>query len=144
MNKRQDEIQDESFGIIPLRIRNKEWEVLIVEHLKGHWSFPKGHLDGNESAQIAAERELMEETNLEVEEYLFDEILKERYIYFEKNKQVNKQVHYFVAKVKGEARPQLDEIKTCRWYSLNDAASYLTYKNTRQIVVQLTQLLERI
>ena len=72
----------ESFGILPLRMQNKAWSILIVEHLKGHWSFPKGHANDGEDHKTTAERELMEETHLEVEEYLFADTLSENYKFF--------------------------------------------------------------
>jgi 8-oxo-dGTP pyrophosphatase MutT (NUDIX family) len=134
--------KEQSFGILPLRERNGEWEILLVEHLKGHWSFPKGRLEKNEDPQIGAERELMEETGLEVEQYLVSKKLNETYTFFENDEEIEKKVHYFVAKVKGQERPQPDEIKTCRWVSLEDGAALCTYKNTRALVQHLQQLLE--
>ena len=134
--------KEESFGIIPLRQQRKEWEVLLVEHLKGHWSFPKGHLDEGESPQMTAERELMEETGLEVEKYLFSDVLKENYFFFDKDEEVRKTAHYFVAMVQGQETPQPEEIKTCKWFSLQDGASACTYKNTRELVLDVIKLLE--
>ena len=60
------------------------------------------------------------------------------------NTEIEKSVHYFVAKVKGDVLPDRDEIKTCKWVSLEDAATLCTYKNTRALVQHLQQLLEAL
>ena len=46
-------------------------EFLIIQHstesneLKGHWDFPKGHVEENETELETASRELKEETGIE-------------------------------------------------------------------------------
>ena len=46
-------------------------EFLIIQHsnesneLKGHWDFPKGHVEDNESELETAVRELQEETGID-------------------------------------------------------------------------------
>lgn len=54
---------------------NKKGEVLLC-HVTGtnHWDIPKGMQDAGESTLEAAKRELWEETSLEFDEVLFEEI----------------------------------------------------------------------
>lgn len=42
-------------------------EALLLQHLDGHWGFPKGHIEENETEIQTALREVKEETNLDVE-----------------------------------------------------------------------------
>lgn len=54
---------------------NKKGDVLLC-HVTGtnHWDIPKGMQDAGESAFEAAKRELWEETGLEFDEVLFEEV----------------------------------------------------------------------
>ncbi len=72
---------DSSFGIIPLRKNvNDVWEVLLIQNRRGsHWSFPKGHAEGDETPFQAANREFQEETGLTIVELLFPTPLIEEY-----------------------------------------------------------------
>ena len=42
-------------------------KVLLVRHNKGHWDFPKGHVEPGETEEQTAKREVKEETNIDVE-----------------------------------------------------------------------------
>ena len=44
-----------------------ENKVLLVKHNDGHWGFPKGHVEKDETELQTAIREVKEETNLDVE-----------------------------------------------------------------------------
>ena len=52
------------FKIARVIIRNEEGKILLVKDKKWGWNFPGGKLEGKESPQEAAEREVFEETNL--------------------------------------------------------------------------------
>ena len=42
-------------------------KVLVIQQVKGHWGFPKGHVENGETEIETALREIKEETNLDVE-----------------------------------------------------------------------------
>lgn len=42
-------------------------KVLLVKQTKGHWGFPKGHVEADETEVETAIREVKEETNIDVE-----------------------------------------------------------------------------
>ena len=65
-------------------------KVLLIQHIKGHWGFPKGHVEVGETERETAIREAKEETNLDVEinenkrytmEYVIDKEAMKRFIY---------------------------------------------------------------
>lgn len=134
-------MKHQSYGVIPLRRKEKDWEVLLIQHQAGHWAFPKGHPELNETPKEAAERELQEETGLTVVRYLFEEPLIESY-YFTWNKQlVHKTVTYFIAEVKGHVRLQEAEVASSQWVPLSQATDLITFKEGQRICQQVCQLL---
>lgn len=127
-----------SYGIIPLRrVQNKGWEVLIIQHHAGHWAFPKGHLDSDETPLQAAVRELKEETSLTIKTYLSDHSLEENYFFTFKGKKIYKTVQYFLAEVEGNVQIQKEEVKDSRWIPLSQAADYVTFPEAKKICLQL-------
>lgn len=128
---------DQSYGIIPLRFQNKQPEVLLVQHQAGHWAFPKGHPELNESPQQAAARELLEETGLQVERFLSSETFNETYYFTFKGEKFHKQVHYFLALVTGTVIIQELEIQNSRWVHLEEAENLMTFSEGKKICQQV-------
>ena len=105
-------------------------KVLLIQQTKGHWGFPKGHVEVGETEIETAIREVKEETNLDVEinenkrytmEYITD-------------KGALKQVVLFVAKkINGNEKYQESEIKSMKWMTFDDAIKTITYDNTREL-----------
>ncbi len=130
----------ESFGVIPLKKENGEWRVLLILHKEGsHWSFPKGKADGNETAIQAANRELKEETALDVVQFLNEAPYVEQYQFRSKGDVIQKTVHYFPAIVSGQLHLQEEEIRDAIWLNLPDAIEHLTFKEAKnicQLVIQ--------
>ena len=125
-------IYEKSYGIIPFRkTKEGEWEVLLVEHQKGHWAFPKGHAEIGESPQATAERELFEETGLRVVDYLTCSPAQEAYSFFRKNVEIHKEVVYFCAFVAGEIVLQTEEIREATWLSPEQAFTKITFLETK-------------
>jgi len=127
-------IDEYSFGIVPLR-KKKQWQVFLVQHKNGlFWSFPKGHSVKNEDPQNVAKRELKEETNLDVNHFLFSDPFIETYSYVKNGKTQNKQVTYFPAIVSGRVQLQKEEIIDGKWLNLEDAILLLTYDQSKEVL----------
>ena len=78
-------------------------EFLLIQHPaksngdEGHWDFPKGHVEGNETELETAKRELVEETGI-VNFRLFDGFRHRIEYNFQKGKEmVPKEVIFFLA-----------------------------------------------
>jgi 8-oxo-dGTP pyrophosphatase MutT (NUDIX family) len=69
--------KDLSVGVIIFDKITKKY--FCIKHKKGHWAFPKGHQEQNETLFETAKRELFEETNLDL-----DLLLKEKKIFIKK------------------------------------------------------------
>lgn len=136
-------IREESFGIIPLRHLNDEWEIFLILHKQGnHWGYPKGKADEGEEPLESAKRELKEETGLKVEQLLQEESISEEYTFYRNGKKVLKQVHYYPAIVSGALFLQPDEIRDGKWLSFEEAYYQLTFEEAKQICLKIQQQIE--
>lgn len=108
-----------------------EGKVLLVHHNCGHWGFPKGHVEGNETEFETAIREVKEETNIDVE------ITSDnRYtIVYNPEEEIEKEVVYFIASKKSDdLKNQESEVQEVEWVKLEDAVDRITYDNSKDIM----------
>ena len=136
------EINERSYGVVPLTVRDEGAYIFIVQHHSGAWLFPKGHAEPGETARQAAERELAEETGLVVERWLDHAPFVERYTFWRGQTRIYKEVHYFPALVSGTICLQLNEIKAGRWVSVLDTLSCVSFPEMKQIAQQVYEWLK--
>jgi 8-oxo-dGTP pyrophosphatase MutT (NUDIX family) len=123
-------------------VKNEKGEILFIFRL-GKWDLPKGKLDGNESPEEAATREVKEETGLtglKVSGFLSSTF----HIYKRKGKKILKQTWWFEMKAKSTQSlvPQTEEdITEARWIPVAELGSVLanTYGSIRDLVVNVTR-----
>lgn len=130
-------MKEESFGVIPLKKEGEEWHTFLVQLQAGHWTFPKGRKNYQEASLVAAARELKEETNLEVAEFLSIRPYLETYRFERDGEWVDKFAWYYPATVKGDIQLQEAEIKAGRWVTLHTALEILTYLPTKNVAYQV-------
>ena len=130
--------QEKSCGCIVINDQNK---VLLVHSNKGHWGFPKGHMEEGETEIQTAKREVREETNIDVE-------VIEEYRYTQKynvNEDIVKEVVLFLGKsLEDNQKPQLEEVSEVKWFEFEEAVNIITYDNSREILIQLKKDLEEV
>jgi 8-oxo-dGTP pyrophosphatase MutT (NUDIX family) len=96
-------------------------------------ALPKGHLDGDETAEQAAAREVREETGVEVR--LVEELGEVRYWYARNGRRIAKSVRFFLFDyVGGDVADHDDEVIEARWLELERARAELTYPGERRMV----------
>jgi len=94
---------------------------------------PKGHLDGDETAEQAAAREVREETGLEAA--LLAPLGEVRYWYQRDGRRIRKSVRFFLFEYRsGSLADHDDEIEEARWLPLAEAAEALSYEGERDMV----------
>ena len=127
-------LHEKSCGAIVYRKSHGNIEILLIKHVNsGHWSFPKGHVEGDETEVETAEREIREETGIEVN---IDPTFRETVSYSPK-RDTQKVVVYFLAKAKTfNFVPQEEEIAEIRWVDIVHAGHVLTYENDKTIVTK--------
>ena len=135
--------EDKSFGVIPVfRDDMRNLSFCFVHHISGHWGFPKGHQDGNESEQETALRELKEETGIVLKDIdiLQGKFFTEKYSFERENVHYNKLVQYFLGAVGSmHARTPAvfkGEIPEMRWTSYAEGRALLTFQETKNIYFQ--------
>jgi 8-oxo-dGTP pyrophosphatase MutT (NUDIX family) len=94
---------------------------------------PKGHPDGDETAEQAARREVGEETGVQGE--LIEELGVVRYRYARRGRAIDKAVRFFLFEYRsGNLADHDHEIEEARWMPLEQAARELTYAGEREMV----------
>jgi 8-oxo-dGTP pyrophosphatase MutT (NUDIX family) len=126
----------------------RDGEVAVIVPVKrdarGHrvLGLPKGHPDGDESAEQAATREVREETGLTAE--LIEPLGEVGYTYERKGRPVDKVVAFFLFEYRsGDLADHDHEIEEARWMPLEQAAKALSYEGEREIVARALSRIER-
>jgi 8-oxo-dGTP pyrophosphatase MutT (NUDIX family) len=94
---------------------------------------PKGHPDGEETAEQAALREVREEAGVECE--LIEKLGEVSYRYERKARKIAKVVAFFLMEYRsGDVADHDHEIEEAYWLPLERAAAELTYAGEREMV----------
>ncbi|MSP58045.1 MAG: hypothetical protein CK532_00020 [Flavobacteriales bacterium] len=109
---------------------NKENQLLTIKR-KGYWDLPKGKIERDEDQKTAALREVMEETGITTIN-ISDKICNTFHAYYEEDKLVLKQTHWFLMKSlgKGNLKPQVEEgisevkFANLEWFNTPEFNSY--------------------
>lgn len=110
-------------------------KVLIVKQNKGHYIFPKGHMEIGEEEIDTAIREVKEETNIDIK---IDDISKRYTINYKMNNGVRKEVVYFIAKpLTYDLKRQESEISEVLWVSINDVYNIISYDNMKELWINI-------
>ena len=111
-------------------------KVLLVKHNAGHYGFPKGHVEGNETERETAIREVKEETGLDIE-------VDTNYRYmttYSPKLGVSKDVIFFLGKViGGEKKPQIEEVNEVLFVPLEEAHDLIDFDDMKEIYSKLLQ-----
>ncbi len=99
------------------------------------WCVPKGHLEGTESAEQAAIREIFEETGLEVE--ILAPLGQVEYEFSGGGKLISKTVHHFLMRQIGgrltvENDPQQEAVDA-QWFDLDELDKVLVHDNEKRM-----------
>jgi 8-oxo-dGTP pyrophosphatase MutT (NUDIX family) len=94
---------------------------------------PKGHLDGDETPEEAARREVAEESGVQGE--LIEELGDVRYRYERRGRRVVKVVRFYLFRYEsGDVADHDHEIEEARWIPLEQAVRDLTYPGEQEMV----------
>lgn len=114
---------------------NEKGEVLMEERADdGFFDFPGGSIDLKESAEEAAARELFEETGLIADQLeLFKVYSGEitHYVYYNGDEIYGVDLVYLCNKYHGELKPQIEEVKTLKFYNLKEIPDKLSIRNKK-------------
>lgn len=110
--------------------------LLLQSQNKGHfWGFPKGHVEDQETLLETAQREIKEETQLELP------IDTSFHVYTEYDlpNGNRKQMTLYTADLtqSEDIKLQAEEIKNCGWFTYAAARERLTYDNLKELLDQV-------
>lgn len=121
------------------------WHVLVIRDMNNTWTFPKGLIEPQETAEDAAMREVKEETGVSGLS-LIAPLDIVRYT-FRRNGIIHKTVHYFLFRAEKlkKPTPQVNEgIRMAQWVPLSSARDLVGYpKTNRLLLVQAENVLFR-
>ncbi|MFV0497160.1 MAG: bis(5'-nucleosyl)-tetraphosphatase [Candidatus Fimivivens sp.] len=128
--------REKSCGALVYRYDDERLLLLLLRHRHGgHWSFPKGHMEGTETEIETALREVREETGLHVS-------LQQGFrhaVEYQPKPGVKKQVVYFLGKAlpnEPAVRQEL-EISELKWVEWDEAFHCVTFKNDKDLLNML-------
>jgi 8-oxo-dGTP pyrophosphatase MutT (NUDIX family) len=116
--------------------------VLLLHYSSGHWDFPKGNIEIDETEMQAATRELREETGIEILTLLpgFRHVLN--YKYTKKSKLISKQVTLFLASTDINEVEISHEHIGYQWLEINAAVDQLTYSDAKSALTSAINFLK--
>ncbi|MEP6476367.1 MAG: NUDIX hydrolase [Actinomycetota bacterium] len=97
------------------------------------WGLAKGGIEGDETIEAAAVREVREETGLLA--VIEDSLGETRYFYVWDGVRVRKVVHFFLMRaVGGDTEDHDDEMEDVRWFRLERALKRAAYRGEREVL----------
>lgn len=127
--------EETSAGGIVFRLDRGEPRFLLIRDSYRNWGFPKGHLEAGEPPEIAAVREVGEETGLKdlAIRGLVDTI---EWDFRFRGNLIHKVCHFFLMETpRSKTSPlRAEGITACRWTSFAEAERLVSYGNAKQVL----------
>lgn len=127
-------IREKSAGAVVFRQKNKIKYYLLLHYESGHWDFPKGHIEKNETEIDTVKREIKEETGIEDIEIIAGFREKIKYFFTSERKTIFKEVIFYLAETKTEEVKISFEHVGYKWLPYKEALRQLTFENAKEIL----------
>ena len=99
------------------------------------WSLPKGHIEAGETPEIAAIREVAEETGITSEIARSLGVID--FWFMASGKRIHKTVHHFLFReVGGSLQPQVTEVDDVAWVPLDEIVDRLAYPDEKKLIAR--------
>jgi 8-oxo-dGTP pyrophosphatase MutT (NUDIX family) len=104
------------------------------------WGLPKGNVEPEETPELAAVREVLEETGLEG--VIEGDLGTIRYFYVWEGVRVRKEVRFFLMRATGGDVADHDhEMEEVRWFPMRRAVKRASYRGEREVIERAADLL---
>jgi bis(5'-nucleosidyl)-tetraphosphatase len=120
------------------------YSVLLLHYRSGHWDFPKGNIETNETEMQAATRELREETDITKFRLMPNFRTTLSYKYTKKSKLISKQVILFLASTKVKKVKISNEHIGYKWTESDSSVDQLTYSNAKNALLYAINFLHKL
>jgi bis(5'-nucleosidyl)-tetraphosphatase len=130
-----------SAGVVVFTKEQNVIKYLLLQHTAGHWSFPKGKMEGGETKQQAGLRELKEEAGIDAD--LLPDFEKQfTYQFYDQSRNlVKKTVYFFVGKAQSTDIIVSEEHQGFSWVPFNEAFTLITHDNARDVLCSAHQFI---
>lgn len=136
-------IEELSAGAVIFFEKNAERLYLVLHYPAGHWEFPKGAVEKGETEEIAAKREIREETGIVID-YFFEGFKRKiEYRYRRGDGLSHKQVVFFLARANTDAVQISFEHTDYRWLNMDQAMRRLSFENAKSVLRDATAFLSK-
>lgn len=137
---------ERSYGVVTVYRKDGEDLYLLVHQHNDKWSFPKGHVEGNESPIETARRELFEECAIDEVQIIPDQTLRDEYDFKRDGIiPVHKINEYFIGFVESmNVTPQAGEINECRFANFDQALALLRFPENKKVLTDARAILASI
>lgn len=124
---------EKSCGALVYRRTKGQIELLLLKNrYGGHWSFPKGHVEGSETERQTALREVKEETGLDI---LLQSGFRHMVEYYPEPN-IRKRVVYFLGEAQSSTvKMQEEEISRIIWTEIHKAYHMVSFKNDKHLIL---------
>ncbi len=145
---------EKSIGAAVFRREDEVVKYLLLHYPGGHWDFPKGHIEKNETDEETLRREVREETGVDDLKIVPGFSVQEKYFYIakgeEKEKRIKsgtgfwifKKVAYYLAETKETKIVLSPEHQDFIWLEFDQAIEKITYGNSKRIFKKVERFLK--
>jgi 8-oxo-dGTP pyrophosphatase MutT (NUDIX family) len=142
-------------AVIFRRNESDEKEFLLLHYPSGHWDFPKGHIEKDETEKETLRREIIEETGIielniiagfkDYIRYFYQANGDEREERIKNGNGLNvfKKVVYYIAETKEISIIISDEHINFEWLNYEKAVARITFENGRNVLRKADVFLEK-
>jgi len=135
--------KEKSVGAAVFKFQEGKPQFLLLHYTAGHWGFPKGHVEANETEEQTLRREIMEETTLtEIE--ILPGFKQPTHYFFRRGKEtVFKEVSFYAVEAKEGAVKLSHEHQGFEWLPFEKAMERLSFKNTKNVLEKVFPLIKK-
>ncbi|MDA1334469.1 MAG: NUDIX domain-containing protein [bacterium] len=139
---------ERSAGAVVFRKQGRRILYLLLQHMRGHWAFPKGHIEEGEKPVEAARREIKEETGIGRIRFLqgYKENIRFRFQWPPKSLDAEsrlKFVVFYLGQVFTRDVVISEEHKDFQWVPYEKAMKILKHKNVRELLTKAHELVTK-
>ena len=134
---------EKSCGAIVYKKIDSNFEFLAIKSNSpdGHWGFPKGHAEEEETEEETCKREVFEETGLIITLHNGFKVCDK----YQLSENTYKEVVLFIACAENQSVVlKEDEIAEYKWDSFKEIYNLLTYDSTKNMLVKASSFLDTI
>ncbi len=132
---------EKSCGVIVFERLNGEIKYVIEQSINGHYGFPKGHVEADETEIQTALREVYEEVG--IKPTVIDGF-RETVEYYIPSVDVQKQVVYFLGEYSNQTiKPQKEELLKADLFTFEEAKKLFTHQNNIDLLIKANEFLSK-